>query len=182
MEHCTQYSRTNYSQSSPVILEISKISFNFEEGEHCGTSDLLPLQLQLMDLNGVSLSLAKWSERLNGLTVAPLTRDYPEPSSAPGSKRPIEAIESVAASEAVSHALQKLHAFGSSYELVLAAYVILISRLTGDEDIALGTNARSGGDAFVLRVLASPGETFAQLLSKVKDVSRMRAKSMLPAD
>lgn len=126
-----------------------------------------------MELNGVSPGLARWSERLKDLTVTPLTRDYPDPSihKAAPVKRPIEAVESLTASASVLHALRTLDALASSYELLLASYVILISRLTGDDDIAVGTNATPGGTPFVLRVLISSTDSFTDLVSKVKEVS-----------
>lgn len=133
-------------------------------------------QALAMESNGVSSNLARWSERLDGLIVTPLTRDYPEPplDEAARVKRPIEAVESLTASASVSHAVRNLHALATPYELLLTAYVILISRLTGDEDIAIGTNAQPDGHPFVLRISLSPEDTFSQLLSKVKEVSRMR--------
>jgi L-2-aminoadipate reductase len=132
----------------------------------------------MMEANGLSSSLARWSERLKDLTLTPLTRDYPDPSSeeAARTKRPIEAIETHAAPESLSHLLRNLHELGTPYELLLTAYVILISRLTGDDDITLGTNIEPDGQPIVLRVSISPQETFNQLLSKVKEVSRMLAR------
>lgn len=107
--------------------------------------------------------------------ITPLTRDYPEPRSddAAQAKRPIEAVESLTASTSVSKALHNLRASGTPYELLLTAYVILIFRLTGDEDIALGANAETDGLPFVLRISVSPEETFTQISSKVKEVSRV---------
>lgn len=126
-----------------------------------------------MEANDISPSLGRWLQKLDGLTVTPLTRDYPEPSSdeAAQSKRPIEAIETLSATTSVTHALSNLHALGTPYELLLTAYVILISRLTGDEDIAVGTNLEPDGQPFVLRVPVSPEETFIHLSSKIKGVS-----------
>ncbi len=41
-----------------------------------------------MEPNGVSPALARWSERLEGVTVTPLTRDYPEPQSTEAARQP----------------------------------------------------------------------------------------------
>jgi L-2-aminoadipate reductase len=132
----------------------------------------------VMDTNGISPSLARWLQRLKGLTVTPLTRDYPEPppEEAAKAKRPIEGVESLTSPESLSHALRTLHPLGNSYELFLTAYVILISRLTGDDDVALGTNAEPDGLPFVLRVELSPEDTFSQLVSKVKDVGNLQVE------
>jgi len=128
-----------------------------------------------MDTNGISPNLARWLQRLKGLTVTPLTRDYPEPppEDAAKVKRPIEGVENLGGPESLSDALRTLHTLGNSYELFLTAYVILISRLTGDEDVALGTNAEPDGLPFILRVELSPEDTFSQLVSKVKDVGNV---------
>jgi L-2-aminoadipate reductase len=128
-----------------------------------------------MEVNGASPNLARWAERLKDITVSPLTRDYPEPPSDEASrvKRPIEAVETLTAPASVSSAVRNLNSSGSPFELLLTAYVILVSRLTGDEDIALGANAKADGQPFVLRVLTSQGETFAQLLAKVQAVSNI---------
>ena len=126
----------------------------------------------------MEVNLVRWAERLKDLTVSPLTRDYPEPPSdeAARVKRPIEAVETLAASASVSSVVRDLHSLGTPFELLLTAYVILVSRLTGDDDIALGANAQPDGLPFVLRVLTSPRETFAELLAKVQEVSNIRAQ------
>lgn len=126
----------------------------------------------MMEANGLSPNLERWVQKLEGLTVTPLTRDYPEPSSdeAARLKRPIEAVETLAATASLNYALRNLHALGTPFELLLTAYVILISRLTGDEDIAIGTNIEPDGQPFVLRVPVSPEETFIHLSSKIKEV------------
>lgn len=126
----------------------------------------------VMEANGFSPNLDRWLQKLEGLTVTPLTRDYPEPSpdEAARLKRPIEAVETLAATASLNHALRNLHALGTPFELLLTAYVILISRLTGDEDIAVGTNIEPDGQPFILRVPVSTEETFIHLSSKIKEV------------
>jgi L-2-aminoadipate reductase len=136
-----------------------------------------------MKSNGISPNLARWAERLKDLTVSPLTRDYPEPSSdeASRTKRPIEAVETLAATKSVARTIKNLQTLGSPYELLLTAYVILVSRLTGDEDIAIGTNSQLDGQPFVLRVPLTPGESFSQVLSKVKQVSNIMVEDLFSA-
>lgn len=126
-----------------------------------------------MEVNGLSPSLARWAERLKDLTVSPLTRDYPEAPSddVARGRRPIEAVEALVASASVTDAVRNLRELGTPFDLLLTAYITLVSRLTGDEDVAIGTNAHPDGQLFVLRVLTPPEETFAQLLAKVQRVS-----------
>lgn len=131
-----------------------------------------------------SSNLTRWAEKLKGLIVTPLTRDYPEPTldEAARTKRPIEALEILSASPSVLQALKSFHSHGTLYELLLTAYVILISRLTGEDDIAFGTNAEQDGEPFVLRTSISPEVTFIQLLEKVKEVRRVGLQSKMRAD
>ncbi|WEW60813.1 large subunit of alpha-aminoadipate reductase [Emydomyces testavorans] len=125
-----------------------------------------------MGTEGTSVQerLNRWSQRLKNLTVSPLTRDYPEPTpSGPDvPKRPIEAFESLKLSSELQEAVGKLsEPSDSGFYVFLTAFVVLVSRLTGDEDIALGTSSESDGRPFVLRVPISQSESFAQLYSKV---------------
>lgn len=113
--------------------------------------------------------LERWAQRLQSLTVSPLTRDYPDSQDPEQVKRVIEAFESFKLSTQL--VLQKLSGSPSSgFTAFLAAYVVLVARLTGDEDIAIGTSSREDGRPFVLRVSIDPSDTFLQLYSKVEKV------------
>ena len=123
--------------------------------------------------------LERWSQRLNNLTVSPLTRDYPDTQKTDG-KRAIEAFESVKLPAATQLALKKLSGDSSSnFTVLLAAFVVLVARLTGDEDIAVGTSVGDDGRPFVLRVPIDASETFAQLYSKVDKVSHSSFNSVV---
>lgn len=113
--------------------------------------------------------LERWTSRLQNLTVSPLTRDYPEQDS---SRKVIEAFETLTLPEEAHSAAVKLSKIAGCSEFVtfLAAYVVLISRLTGDEDIAVGTSIAEDGRPFVLRVPVSFEESFESLQSKVEKV------------
>lgn len=104
-----------------------------------------------------------WAQRLNNLTVSPLTRDYPDTKETDG-KRVIEAFESLRFPK------EKLEASSSGFTAFLTAFIILVARLTGDEDIAVGTNSNEDGRAFVIRVPIDASESFAQLYTKVDKV------------
>ena len=58
----------------------------------------------------------------------------------------------------------------SPFTILLSCFVALVHRLTGDEDISIGTSSKDG-DPFVLRSLLSPLDPFNTLLTKVKNVS-----------
>lgn len=114
--------------------------------------------------------LERWAQRLNNLTVSPLTRDYPD-TQQPDIKRAIEAFESIKLPKETQLALKKLSGSSSSgFTVFLTAFVVLVARLTGDEDIAVGTSVGDDGRPFVVRVPIDTSETFAQLYTKVDKV------------
>lgn len=113
--------------------------------------------------------LERWAQRLNNLIVSPLTRDYPDSNKA--ESRAIEAFESIQLPKETQLALKKLSGSSSSdFTVFLTAFVILVARLTGDEDIAVGTSLGDDGRPFVLRVPIDVSETFLQLYAKVDKV------------
>ncbi|KAA8648719.1 hypothetical protein EYZ11_004228 [Aspergillus tanneri] len=112
--------------------------------------------------------LERWAQRLQNLTVSPLTRDYPETQKQELPKRAIEAFESLRISRDSLSQLQKLSGSSSGFTVFLTAFVVLVARLTGDEDIAIGTSSGDDGRPFVLRVPIDPSETFLQLYTKVQ--------------
>ena len=126
-----------------------------------------------MGIEGGSLQarLDRWARRLQNLTVSPLTRDYPESALSDVAKRAIEAFEGLRLSPDVKLAVEKLRQTGDSNFLVfLTAFVVLVSRLTGDEDIALGTSSEIDGRPFLLRVPVSQSESFVELHARVVKV------------
>jgi hypothetical protein len=114
--------------------------------------------------------LERWAQRLQNLTVSPLTRDYPDIQNQEGPKRAIEAFESLKLPNDTASALQKLSGTSSGFTVFLTAFVVLVARLTGDEDIAIGTSLGDDGRPFVLRVPIDSSETFLQLYTKVQKV------------
>lgn len=126
-----------------------------------------------MGVESVSLQerLERWAQRLQSLTVSPLTRDYPDSQKPEQVKRVIEAFESYKLPNDAQLALQKLSGSSSSgFKAFLTAFVALVARLTGDEDIAIGTNSSEDGRPFVLRVSIDSSDTFLKLYSKVEKV------------
>jgi len=119
-----------------------------------------------MATNGQVPHLDWWAEQLKDNTVAPLTRDYPETTSENIARRPIEAVEALGSSEKLRLALASLKNHGHVYEILLTTLIVLVSRLTGDEDISIGANVQPNGAPFVLRVPVSSSDTFSALLKK----------------
>ncbi|RPB13900.1 large subunit of L-aminoadipate-semialdehyde dehydrogenase [Morchella conica CCBAS932] len=124
--------------------------------------------------------LARWEERLRSLTTPSLPTDYVRPDP----PRIVEAVHSVAVPEGVRLALLQLGILDGSnpvppFTVLLAAFAALAARLTGDEDIALGTSAE-GGEPFVLRVVVAAGTTFVGLLGEVKKLETQGAADSVP--
>lgn len=125
-----------------------------------------------MAVESVSLQerLERWAQRLQNLTVSPLTRDYPDNQKQELPKRAIEAFESIQLSKETQSDLQKISGSSSGFTVFLTAFIVLVARLTGDEDIAVGTSSSDDGRPFVLRVPIEASETFLQLYTKVQKV------------
>ncbi|KAJ5089609.1 hypothetical protein N7532_008293 [Penicillium argentinense] len=122
--------------------------------------------------------LERWSQRLSSLTVSPLTRDYPDTQQ--DGKRAIEAFESIKLPKETQLALKKLSGSSSEFTVFLTALVILVARMTGDEDIAVATSSAEDSRPFVLRVPIEASETFAQLYAKVNKAFEEGASDIVP--
>jgi L-2-aminoadipate reductase len=116
--------------------------------------------------------LERWAKRLQNLTVSHLPSDYTRPSP----PRLVEAALSRSIDPQVQLALFRLVIQGASdsqplspFTILLSAFIVLVHRLTGDEDISIGTSSE-GGDPFVLRCRIGNQESFGDLLHKVKQV------------
>jgi L-aminoadipate-semialdehyde dehydrogenase len=121
-------------------------------------------------------ALGRWAEKLKNSTITALTRDYPETTqnNQSATQRPIEAtqnLEILPETQEILEKLQKenLNASSSYFTVLLTALVILTNRLTGDEDILLGTGGDEGKH-FVLRQSIDPKTTFSELLKTVEKV------------
>jgi L-2-aminoadipate reductase len=118
--------------------------------------------------------LERWAKRLQNLTVSHLPSDYTRPSP----PRLVEAALSRSIAPEVQLALFRLVIQGtndsqstSPFTILLSAFIVLVHRLTGDEDISIGTSSE-GGDPFVLRCRLTSADSFTTLLRAVKQVSK----------
>lgn len=103
--------------------------------------------------------------------------DYCEPSqSAPESaRRPIEACEVLELSSDTQTAVQRLQKRDGEDDypplvIFLSALMLLVSRLTGDDNIAVGTS-NGNGVPFVLSTAVDLKEAFMPLLARVNKVA-----------
>lgn len=97
------------------------------------------------------------------MTLSPLTRDYPEPQLEDKTREESEARGLTGHPTRIEHTTISSTAFSS--------YVLLVSRLTGDEAMAMRTNSEVDGRPFVLRLPITPEELFSELTSKLQPVS-----------
>lgn len=68
-------------------------------------------------------------------------------------------------------AFNEPESLASPFQVLLTAFILLVSRLTGDEDITVGANVEVDGRSFVLRLAIAPTESFSSLALKVQSVS-----------
>lgn len=114
--------------------------------------------------------LGRWEERLRSLTTQSLTTDYVRPDP----PHIVEAVHAVTIPEATKLALLQLGILDGSnpippFTVLLAAFSVLAFRLTGDEDISIGTSAENK-ESFVLRTPVAASTTFLEILTRVKKV------------
>lgn len=106
-----------------------------------------------------------WAAKLSSPTVTPLTRDYPETSQENITKRPVEALETLSTQSA---GLAKLCENHEANLVLLTAIFAIVARLTGDEDISLGSNIDLDGLPTVLRISLTPSDPFDQLYANIQ--------------
>ncbi|CCG84356.1 protein of unknown function [Taphrina deformans PYCC 5710] len=117
-----------------------------------------------VELRGLVLTnMSIWKTRLQNSTLSHLPADFTRPS-------PPKNVESV---------IKRSNA-SNTKEALLAAFFLLVSKLTGDLDISVGTNSQSG-KPYVLRVNdIKPDDTFGTFIeeiSRTKDVFEQDADS-----
>ena len=121
--------------------------------------------------DNIEARLGRWETRLRSITTQSLTTDFARPTEG---TRIVEAVHSVTLPDAARTALLQLSILDGSnsvspFTVLLAAFAVLAARLTGDDDISIGTSG-ANKEPFVLRLSTDPKTSFAGLLSAVKNV------------
>ncbi|KAL2312138.1 L-2-aminoadipate reductase [Schizosaccharomyces pombe] len=118
--------------------------------------------------------LERWSERLKSQTISHLPTDY----SRPVPSRLVEAVFERTLPEDAKTALIKVYVAAQAkgilvtpFNILLTIFIILVSRMTGDEDISIGTSSENA-IPFVLRTFIQPSDSFLDLLAKVCDLEK----------
>lgn len=150
--------------------------------------------------------LDRWSARLRGLPSIALPTDYPRPSSS----QLVQALASSDLSSRTRAALvrlalhhdEELHPDGEDasddegsdesdsngprpptpFHLLLAAFVVLLHRYTGDTDLVIGTSSPKTGEPLILRIPIEPGDPFWQIVRRVQAVEAEAAADNAPYD
>ncbi|KAG0131878.1 hypothetical protein HOY82DRAFT_669743 [Tuber indicum] len=130
--------------------------------------------------DSIDARLARWEERLRSLTTQSLATDYVRPDP----PRLVEAVHTVAVPEPAKLALLQLGILDGSnpvppFTALLAAFSVLAFRLTGDEDISIGTTAENK-EPFILRTPLTGQTTFIDLLKQVKKLEIEGAADSVP--
>ncbi len=168
--------------------ELAKIYQAYFDGDPC---PLEPLAIQFGDysvwqkdfLDGPEMKqqLAYWKQKLEGMTELELPTDFPRP--------PVKSWNGDITSILLEKELtDKLHALAARhgctlFHLQLAAFMVLLQRYTGSDDIALGTpvSGRTRGElepiigvfinSLILRCDLSGNPGFGKLLGKVRETA-----------
>ena len=132
-----------------------------------------------------SENMEYWAAQLRSVPRLALPMDYPPPSAT----RVVHALKSYELPVSTCRALGRLALFDHSdgeeamptlCHLLLAAYIVLIHRYTGDTDIVVASNHPSTGDAIVLRIRMEPGDAFWQVAMRVQAVENEAVRHYVP--
>lgn len=148
--------------------------------------------------------LERWHGRLQSLPSIALPTDYPRPSSS----QLVQALASSDLSNRTRSALLRLalhhdaELYGneeghstddeddhdqekgpgapSSFHFLLAAFVVLLHRYTGDTDIVIGSSSPDTGEPLILRIPVEAGDPYWQLVRRIQAVEAEAAADNAP--
>jgi len=138
--------------------------------------------------------LARVVARLQNLPSISLPTDYPRPS---GSNKLVEVAHSAELSEQTCLSLLKLTLYTengdgdedeadvlnkrpSGFQLLLAAFTVLLHRYTGDTDLVIGSSSAYARDPLVLRLPIDPKDPFWAVVRQVQQVEKEAESDALP--
>lgn len=132
----------------------------------------------------VSENMEYWATQLRAVPRLSLPTDYPRPADA----RVVHALKSYELPVSTCRALGRLALFDhdggdsmpSLCHLLLAMYIVLIHRYTGDTDIVVASNHPTSGGAIVLRVRIEPNDAFWQVAMRVQAIEAEAVRHYVP--
>ncbi|EEB05845.1 aminoadipate-semialdehyde dehydrogenase [Schizosaccharomyces japonicus yFS275] len=120
------------------------------------------------------LRLERWAERLKSQTISHLPADYSRPVPARSVEATFEKDVDLDTEDALVTLAMKAKGDGfvaSPFVTLLTAFIVLVNRMTGDEDISVGTSSEKG-TPFVLRSFLNAEDSFLTLLKKIAEIER----------
>jgi L-2-aminoadipate reductase len=137
--------------------------------------------------------LARVVARLQNLPSISLPSDYPRPS---GPNKLVEVAHSADLSEQTCLSLIKLTLYSENgddddeaevlnrrptgFQLLLAAFTVLLHRYTGDTDLVIGSSSAYARDPLVLRLPIDPKDPFWEVVRQVQQVEKEAEADALP--
>ncbi|ANB15391.1 L-aminoadipate-semialdehyde dehydrogenase [Sugiyamaella lignohabitans] len=112
-------------------------------------------------------ALELWSEKLRSSTLSVLPFDFVTPNEA----KVVESTYSIEIPESIKISLSQFTS-NHSFNVLLTAFVTLVFRLTGDEDIVVGTTTTDGLSQYVLRTNITGETKFRELLNTVQEYEK----------
>lgn len=136
--------------------------------------------------------LERWKTRLDNLPAIALPTDYARPS--PEKTVDGRATRALDASTALSLLRLSLHDAEadapedhqlerpSPFQLLLAAFIVLLHRFTADADLVVATSSPASVDPLLLRVNLDPQDSFWALVRQVQFLEREAVTDAVPFD
>lgn len=138
--------------------------------------------------------LARVVSRLQNLPSISLPTDYPRPT---GGNKLIEAVHVAELSGQTATSLMRLALYTenevnddddegaqikqpSAFHLLLAAFVALLHRYTGDTDVVIGSSSAMARDPLVLRLAVDPLDPFWAIVRRVQHVESEAEADVVP--
>lgn len=149
--------------------------------------------------------LTRWKTRLSDLPSLALPTDYPRPTD---STKLVEATQSLVLSDRLSLGLARLALYDDSdasaaagpasdeeeedggvlsnpatpFHLLLSAFVVLLHRYTGDQDLLVATSSvtSTSGDPLLLRVKLDPSDPFWALVRRLQFLEQEAENDTVP--
>lgn len=138
--------------------------------------------------------LARVVSRLQSLPSISLPTDYPRPT---GGNKLIEAAHVAELSGQAATSLMRLALYTededgdeddegvqtqqpSAFHLLLATFVVLLHRYTGDTDIVIGSSSATARDPLVLRLAVDPSDPFWAIVRRVQHVEAEAEADAVP--
>ncbi|KAK0192225.1 alpha-aminoadipate reductase Lys1p, partial [Armillaria mellea] len=137
--------------------------------------------------------LAQNIARLQNLPSISLPTDYPRPV---GGNKLVEAAHLAELSDHASLSLMKLALYDengdpdeedgqdakrpSAFHLLLAAFIVLLHRYTGETDIVIGSSSASAKDPLVLRISVDPLDPFWAIVRRVQQIEQEAESIAIP--